>query len=257
MGPSPQLLNWYDDLVEAYLSASNRSILLDYDGTLSPFVDNPDEALPSDRLIKQLKTLSNDKRNNIVIISGRSKYSIGEWFKDIPITLVVEHGGFIRQANNDNWKTTKNCDISWKPIILNILEETTNKLPGSFVEHKDNSLVLHYRSTNQEQAQKNLATLKDKLQPLIQNFDLKIEQGNMILEIRPNGINKGDTAKEYSQNASFILAIGDDTTDEAMFEALPSNAWTIKVRFDKTAARYSVQNVSDIHDLLDKLSKQN
>jgi len=78
----------------------------------------------------------------------------------------------------------------------------------------------------------------------------------MIIEVRPKGIDKGQIAIEYSEGADFVLAIGDDTTDEAMFEALPNNAWTIKVRPGETAARFQVQDVPDVYRLLRKLIDQ-
>jgi trehalose 6-phosphate synthase/phosphatase len=248
--------DWQKELLDDYSSASKRSILLDYDGTLAPFVDDPRMAIPTDRLKQQLSQLSNRDKNEVVIISGRNKEDIGEWFKDVPITLVVEHGGFVRQSNQEAWVSTGEFDTSWKPAVNDIFEHYVANIPGSFIETKENSMVWHYRKSDPILAQENIEQLKSSLVSIAQDFNLKVELGSMTVEVRPIGIDKGKTATEYSQDADFILAIGDDTTDEAMFEALPSKAWTIKVRLGKTAARFCVSDVQDVHSLLEKLNDQ-
>ena len=249
--------NWQAELITAYSAALKRVLLLDYDGTLTSFVDKPELAKPSTQLKKQLEQLTVHKQNKVIIISGRDKDSLSEWFQDVPVTLIVEHGSFVRRAGGKQWHATNNYDTSWKPMILNLLEQHVAKVPGSFVEQKENSLVWHYRVAKPYYAQKYLASLKRLLQPLAQKLDLKIEQGNMILEVRPSGINKGNPATDYSKQADFVLAIGDDTTDEAMFAALPPTAWTIKVGPGSTVARYRVKDVAAVHDLLAKLNKAN
>jgi trehalose 6-phosphate synthase/phosphatase len=256
MNIEPIQLDWQKNLLDDYSSSSKRSILLDYDGTLAPFVDDPRMAIPSDQLKKQLSQLSNRDKNEVVIISGRNKEDIGEWFKNIPITLVVEHGGFVRQSNEKTWVSTGEFDSSWKPAVSDTFEHYVTNVPGSFIENKQNSIVWHYRKSDPILVQENIEQLKSSLVSITQEFNLKIEQGSMTLEVRPIGIDKGKTAVEYSQDADFILAIGDDTTDEAMFEALPSKAWTIKVRLGKTAARFCVSDVQDVHSLLEKLNNQ-
>jgi len=246
--------NWQTKLVSNYHNAIKRTFLLDYDGTLAPFVNDPNLAMPSENIKSQLHKLGSLKRNSIFIISGRGKDSIGEWFRGVNLSLVVEHGGFVRLAGSNNWRSTKSVNGSWKPMIQTILDQHAEKVPGAFVEQKSNSLVWHYRAANQLTVKKYLESLKRLLLPLTQRFDLKAEQGNMILEIRPNGISKADSAIKYSQHSDFILAIGDDTTDEEMFLALPPTAWTIKVGTGITHARFRLRNVDEVHNLLNKLA---
>jgi len=245
--------NWQAELVAEYSTAIKRTILLDYDGTLTAFVDKPELAKPSNKLLGQLTKLTSYKQNHVVIISGRDKTNLGEWFNNIPLTLVVEHGSFVRKAGKNKWHTTNASDTSWKPMISNIFEQFVAKVPGSFIEQKQNSLVWHYRTSKPYYINRYLPSLKSLLQPLAQKLNLKIEQGSMIIEARPAGVSKGTPALEYSQKADFVMAIGDDTTDEEMFLALPPSAWTIKVGLGKTAARYRVKDVSEVSQLLDKL----
>lgn len=247
--------NWQNELVAEYLAALKRVLLLDYDGTLTTFVDKPELAKPSADLKRQLNQLASHRQNHLVIISGRDKTSLGKWFNNIPITLVVEHGSFVRKAGKKEWHTASSSDTSWKPMILNIFEQYVTKVPGSFVERKQNSLVWHYRAAKPYYVNRYLTSFRSLLQPLAKKLNLKIEQGSMILEARPIGISKSAPALEYSKNADFVIAIGDDTTDEEMFAALPPTAWTIKVGAGQTVARYRVKDVDEVHQLLARLEQ--
>ncbi len=80
--------------------------------------------------------------------------------------------------------------------------------------------------------------------------------GNKILEIKPSDVNKGSAAQRYvAATTDFIACIGDDYTDEDMFEQLPLSAYTIKVGRGITAARYRVKGVDEVHALLKRLVK--
>jgi len=78
--------------------------------------------------------------------------------------------------------------------------------------------------------------------------------GRKVVEIKPIGINKGRAAMRFigTTTYDFILAVGDDRTDEHMFEYLPPEARTVKVGMQNTQARYSVQGVSNVRELLNK-----
>ena len=246
---------WQEKMLSDYTAAEKRVFLFDYDGTLAPFVDKPELAEPSARVKKSLGQLTSQKQTEVVIISGRDKSDLSKWFKDIPVTLIVGHGSFIRHAGQQQWQEIGSHDISWQPAVLDILDECASKVPDSFVEHKTTSLVWHYRVANPSQVQEYLPQLRQSLQPNANELGLKIEDGSMILEVMPKGIDKGTAAMEYSKDADFVLAIGDDITDEAMFKALPPTAWTIKVGTNDTAARNRVQDVEAVHNLLDQFNK--
>lgn len=246
---------WQEEMLSDYMAAKKRVFLLDYDGTLAPFVDKPELAEPSARVKESLGQLVAQKQTEVVIISGRDKSDLSKWFKDIPVTLIVGHGSFIRHAGHQQWQEIGSHDTSWQPAIFDILEECASKVPGSFVEHKTTSLVWHYRVADSSQVQEHLPQLKQSLQMTVNKLGLKIEDGSMILEVMPKGIDKGTAAMEYSKDADFVVAIGDDTTDEAMFKVLPPVAWTIKVGTSDTAARHRVQDVEAVHNLLDQFNK--
>ena len=141
-------------------------------------------------------------------------------------------------ANHQSWKTLSRAESRWKKQILPILHKYASLTPMARVEEKPHSLVWHYRQSPPYYAQKNVVILKRILRPLLKSFGLAIFQGNKILEIKDPTINKGAAVKKWlNKDYTFVLAIGDDYTDEDMFEALPLTSYTLKVRGGRTAAR--------------------
>ena len=84
---------------------------------------------------------------------------------------------------------------------------------------------------------------------MLGNSGIGVYSGNKIIEVKPRGITKGVVAEELlaSTGADFVLAIGDDYTDEDMFKALPESAYTIKVGFGETHARFRLPGVESVH----------
>jgi trehalose 6-phosphate synthase/phosphatase len=159
----------------------------------------------------------------------------------------------VREANKKRWIKAEN-DLSWKHQALLILEKYAELTPGAFVEEKEFSLVWHYRRAKTYYAQKHLVILKKLLAPLAKKHDLSVQQGNMILELRPQNIHKGTAvAQQLNEHTEFIMAIGDDFTDEDMFASVPARAYTIKVGRGRTAARYRARTVAEVLELLKKL----
>ncbi|MGQ1908145.1 trehalose-phosphatase, partial [Marinifilum sp. RC60d5] len=135
------------------------------------------------------------------------------------------------------------------------LETFVDRTPGSFIEEKNYSLVWLYRKSEPEQGELRANELKDELTTMIANHNLEILEGNKVIEVKSGGINKGMAAIQFlqNQNFDFILALGDDWTDEYMFRELPENANTIKVGLKHTAAKYKVDSVKTVRSFLTDL----
>lgn len=243
-----------ENLLRNYQGALKRLILLDYDGVLTPFRSDPNKAAPSPETIKILKKISAQKGNTVAVVSGRSKQDLEKWLGKLPLTLVAEHGGLIRQSGRE-WDVFFDLPEDWKDIIKPALEKHARLTPGAFVEEKHSSLVWHFRSARPYFAQKNVAILKSALRPFLRQLGLKLYMGNKILEIKSPEITKGETVKRLlTENPyDFIMCIGDDFTDEDMFKALPKRAYTFKVGPGRTAARYRLKNTAEVQELLNRL----
>jgi trehalose 6-phosphate synthase/phosphatase len=245
-----------EQLVDEYGDAQSRLLFLDYDGVLAPFKTNPSQAKPSKQLLRLLEKLCSDARNTVVINSGRTSRDLDAWFAGLPLHLAAEHGALTKSPSQKKWHVNRGKTAIPEAKIRPILEYYAEKTPGAQVESKDSSLVWHYRDAHPYTAQKNLVTLRRKLRPLAKKYNLLIEPGHKVLEIREAGVSKGAAARELIKpSQDFILAIGDDLTDESMFRALPKKSYTVKVGAGQTAARYRLASPADVLALLKKLAK--
>lgn len=106
---------------KAYDKAKQRLIFLDYDGTLTGFNSDPAEAKPDEELYTILNSLSADPKTYLVIISGRDKNTLQQWFDTNRMDLIGEHGVWLRQ-NEKEWETVTTLTDEWKPDIRKVLE---------------------------------------------------------------------------------------------------------------------------------------
>jgi trehalose 6-phosphate synthase/phosphatase len=251
LGPSVR-----GQIVNDFLKANRRLLLLDYDGTLVKFAGHPQAASPIEETMMILKQLSENPKNEVVLLSGQDKITLQSWFGVLGIGLVAEHGAWIRRRNED-WRLSKPLTNDWKPKVLPILETYSDRLPGSFVEDRDFSLSWHYRMADPELASMVSKELMDDLVNFTANIGVQVLQGNKVIEVRNPGMNKGDAASLWlSENGSdFILMIGDDWTDEDVFKVLPQTAYSIKVGREQSLARYNVTGQADVMELLKELVK--
>ncbi|MCA1798077.1 MAG: trehalose-phosphatase [Xanthomonadaceae bacterium] len=143
-------------------------------------------------------------------------------------------------------------DSSWQSSIRPILQLYVDRLPGAMLEQKDYSLAWHYRGADPELASVRARELLDDLAGYTRNIDVQVLEGNKVIEVRNAGVTKGTAALEWLQGQApgFILAIGDDWTDEDMFRALPEDAHTIRVGITNTAARHHLQGYDAVRELL-------
>jgi trehalose 6-phosphate synthase/phosphatase len=245
-----------EKLLEAYQRADRRLLLLDYDGTLVEFVSRPDRASPDEELLKILRTLAADARNEIVILSGRDRHTLERWLGDLKIHLVAEHGAWIRRRGED-WHIIEPLTDEWKANIMPILRLYCDRTPGAMVEEKNFSLVWHSRRADPELAAIRMHELKGAVLHMIENLQLGVFTGQRILEIRSLQVNKGRIAKMWLEQNDwpFIAAIGDDYTDEDTFAALPQSAWSIRVGFHPSHARFNMDSVRSVRELLMQLTE--
>ncbi|MCP8304286.1 MAG: bifunctional alpha,alpha-trehalose-phosphate synthase (UDP-forming)/trehalose-phosphatase [archaeon] len=241
-------------LISEYSKSNKRLILLDYDGTLVTFGVKPEKVKPDDELLRLLEELAREPENDVVIISGRDKDTLKRWFGELDLGLIAEHGVWIKEKEK-MWEMIEPLESDWKDEIRPILEMYVDRTPGSFIEEKDFSLVWHYRKSNVELGVVRARELTDDLLHLTENLDLGVLEGSKVIEVKNIGINKGRAAlRSISKRKwDFVLAIGDDCTDEDVFEALPESAYSIKVGFGPSKARFNLDSVTEVRSLLKEL----
>lgn len=243
-----------ESLIDDYKTADSRLLLLDYDGTLVGFKEDPVDAYPDQELLEILDKLKNHEDTTVVIISGRDRYTLEEWLKNVGIEMVSEHGVWLWR--DDRWQLNEGVESSWKSDVMPILENLVERTPGSFIEEKDFTLAWHYRRIDNELGANRVREIRDQLVYLTANHNLQVLEGNKVVEIRNAGINKGKAASLWLNRRSwdFILAIGDDHTDEDTFKAMPPDAYTIKVGLNQTEAKFKLKSVDEARNLLKEIS---
>lgn len=238
-------------LLRDYRNAQRRLLLLDYDGTLIPFFGKPEDARPGDDLLQLLEKLAASPKSEVVLLSGREKGTLESWFGTLSLGLVAEHGVWIKEKE---WEMIEPLTDDWKEEIRPILELYMDRTPGSFIEEKEFSLVWHYRKADPELSTMRVRELTAELVNLTANLNLQILEGSKVVEIKNSGINKGRSALRWiaKEEWDFILSIGDDRTDEDMFEVLPEIAYSLKVGLSSSLARFNLRSQGDVLLLLEE-----
>jgi len=238
-------------MIHRYRVAHKRHLFLDYDGTLVPFARFPQDAKPDAALLNLLTALGSDPRNSVTVISGRETATLEEWFGQLPINLVAEHGAAVKRIGR-GWQYAGEIDQGWKPEVRPTLDMFVKRCPGSFVEEKMHTLAWHYRNVDPDLGFARSRELIENLHLFIRNANLQVIDGNKVIEVRVSGVDKGAAARHFLDEdpADFVLAIGDDKTDEDMFRALADRAVTIKVGDGHSAAQNSLPSQRDVIRLL-------
>ncbi len=243
-------------LLSQYRQAKKRLFMFDYDGTLTPIVKDPSAAIPSDRVIRTLKTLAADPANSVWIISGRDQAFLDEWMGHITeLGLSAEHGSFMRHPRSEIWENlTEKTDMSWQSEVIDVFQYYTDKTQGktmcisccnidakgsagSFIERKKIALTWHYRRADPVYGEYQARECQRQLERTVaKKYDVEVMTGKANLEVRPKFVNKGEIAKMLVQQyghgpgkaPEFVLCLGDDFTDEgkhfgSLKQTLPAN----------------------------------
>src|SRR5690606_22611612 len=143
----------------------------------------------------------------------------------------------------------------WKKEIMPVMESYADRTPGAFIEQKRFSLSWHYRKVESGLGEQRSMELEDNLKFFAENQNLQILQGEKVIEVKSNLINKGKAAAFWLEedDYDFIMAFGDDYTDEYTFRSLPETAISVKVGNKVSEAKYSLPTYKDARRILFQL----
>lgn len=239
-----------------YARATRRLLLFDYDGTLTAIAPTPADALPPSNLSATLRPLLQDELNDVVIISGREKSWLDRWFNSYDrLHLAAEHGYFMRTAGQP-WQTNSSDELAWQPAVQACFDRAVQELPGSLIERKEAGLTWHYRLADPEYAAAAAGEVLSQLHELTKQFRFEVLQGRRAIEAKPIGCNKGHAAAHWLGNDDydFVLAAGDDLSDEDMFAVLPPHAHSIKIGAQPSRATHRLPAPAALHEFLQSLA---
>lgn len=216
-------------IVSAFRRTKHRAILLDYDGTLMPQASM--DKSPCSQSIEMLNKLCKDENNVVFLVSAKSRQTLNEWFSSCDkLAIAAEHGYFVRMNRDEEWETCVSvADCSWKQIAEPVMQLYTETTDGSTIEDKETSLVWSYEDADPDFGSCQAKELLDHLESVLANDPVSVKRGQSIVEVKPQGVNKGLVAerllnimKERGTLLDFVLCIGDDRSDEDMFEVISS-----------------------------------
>ncbi|EEQ98246.1 trehalose-6-phosphate synthase, putative [Perkinsus marinus ATCC 50983] len=177
---------------------------------------------PSAAVLDALSKLCSDPRNTVVILSGREKSLLQEWFGSVRnIGLAAEHGYY--------WKLPPNTE--WKALAGELMRQYVSRTQNSFVENKGSALVWQFRDTDPDFGLHQAKNLYSSLEEYLKGYDVEVTMGKGYVEAKLRGVNKGLAVQTIlaelatsgnGQSPDFVMCIGDDRSDEYMFEALNS-----------------------------------
>lgn len=244
----------HDTIRVAYQEANRRLLLLDYDGTLVGFKNEIEEASPDEQLYQLLDALARDPRNDLVLISGRKREHLEAWFGTRAYHMVAEHGVWYKRAGAD-WVLRPGLSVHWQEEVNDLLVAFADRTPGAHVERKSHSIAWHYRKVQKDLGMIRSGELLESLRDYSAAFGLQILEGHQVIEVRNAEVNKGRAALEMIEREryDFILAIGDDRTDEDVFIVMPEYAFTIKVGSGNSNALTFVSSHLQVRPILQSL----
>jgi trehalose 6-phosphate phosphatase len=232
------------------------AIFLDLDGTLVDIAQQPHLVEIPESLLAALDAAHTRLTGALAIISGRTIASLDELLAPLRLPTAGVHGLEYRDGGGRihhmlNVEIPAECRQSMKALV------ESNK--GLLLEDKGSCLTLHYRQNPAKEAlvKNKMAAMMDRIGP-----GFTLQNGKMIVELRPTGINKGTAIETFMAIAPFIgrkpVFIGDDTTDEDGF-AVINNIGGYSVRVSpnptQTEAKYAMPDVSTVREWLDSISK--
>jgi trehalose-phosphatase len=240
-------------------------LLLDYDGTLAPFRDNPLEAVPDPFAYAALQRIAREGSTSAGIVTGRSILEIRVLIPDFAGFIVGEHGWEAAAAGGD---------VEQHPISPELAEQldwfasaVEQRIPGARLQRKRTSVAIHLRGLpSDQQARVREAVIRlveedDALRRVLQPAPWKvaalrlrpIQEG---VELRATGRDKGTAVRECVAEAgegAFAVYAGDDETDEDAFLAVRSHGAGILVAAEErpTHAGVRMKSIEGITSFLE------
>ena len=249
---------------------------------------------PTKALKETLEKLCSDVRNVVFVVSGKELHAVNSFFGDVKgLGLGAEHGFFYKWPRDEladgaggtaiaesesasRWQTIHALgDQTWKQAAKTVMDIYVQRTHGTYIEMKSNALIWQFRDADPEFGFMQSKELEENLQAVMKAFKVEIIRGGGVadgyIEVRPKGVSKGlflqhalNTLKSMDREVTFILGIGDDSTDEPMFyeinrykaaHAETLSAYSVTVGKKPSAAGAYVDDPAAVMDLLGTLTK--
>jgi len=253
--PPKYLLDQWPRLALELGRSRSACILLDFDGTLSPFAAKPHLVTIPAEAKSALIELSQDRRIRVGVISGRSLADIRQMVGVPGIYYAGNHG---LELEGPDLKFAHPCAEERRGEVADFAGALTRLLSGfegAIVEDKGLTASVHYRLVRRGEVEPLLRAVEEEARG---RRGLVLRHGKRVVEIRPDiPWGKGEAAElviTIMGEGCLPVYVGDDETDEEAFRS-PMIHWTVRVMdpATPTAARYWLRSVAEVHAFLGKL----
>jgi trehalose-phosphatase len=240
-------------------------LLSDYDGTLTPIVSRPEEAILSPETREKLSVLAKKPDFSVGIISGRSLSEIRAMVGIAGIYYAGNHG---LEIEGPDFKLINPAAKAARVEIRNLAREFSAKLgsiPGVIVEDKGLTLSIHYRLVREAEENKVAEIFRQLTSPLLGEGKIRVTSGKKVWEVRPPvDWHKGKAAEAIirklkavlKQEQLLTLYLGDDITDEDAFRVIHRpQGWSIFVGGENpsSSAEYFLNSTAEVLTLLSRM----
>jgi trehalose 6-phosphate phosphatase len=246
--------NGIESRIEIHGDLSMYAFFLDIDGTLVDIADTPDRILADLWLLDIVRRLHIITGHALALISGRPIAEVDRLFAPTRLPIAGQHGAERRDAGG-KMHHHLHCAQQLEDLRRCILERAA-EFPDLLVENKGMSIAVHYR-----QAPHLSGEVHKMLSGCLAQYGdaFRLQEGKMVLEIKPAGMDKGTAIIEFMNEEPFHgripVFVGDDATDERGFAAVNNfGGHSIKVGPGPSAARWRISNVEAVRIWLDEMS---
>ena len=246
-----------ETLARRFSNAVQLLVACDYDGTLSPIVSRPTDAVLARGAIEVLRDLLALPGIRLAIVSGRSLDDLAARVPLPDVILVGNHGLETRGLGLDSEVSAAAAQRGELGSLMESVTLELQTIPGILIESKGLTASVHYRNTPPTHFSRIAETL-NRLVTDTRGFDL--HHGKMVWEVKPQvSWHKGTALRfileRFGLSDSMALFLGDDATDEFVFDSLPSAITVFVGPLRATKARWRADDPDDVVRFLDWLAR--
>lgn len=277
----PSALSTFDKMM-SIAEGKRIVVFVDYDGTLSPIVDDPELAFMPDTMRSAVREVA--RYFPTAIVSGRSRDKVYEFVQLNDVYYAGSHGMDIKAPLRQNKSgdlryQTRALDEKGNEVIIfqpaqeflpeiqgirKELEDETKRIDGVTVEDNRFCISVHFRKAKQE----DYSLVQQKVTSVLEKHPrFHVSRGRKVWEIRPSiKWNKGDALEYLLETLGFSesndvlpIYIGDDTTDEDAFKVIQKRGQgfpiVVSTKPKNTIASYSLRDPSEVLMFLIRLAR--
>jgi trehalose 6-phosphate phosphatase len=249
----PHLFHCWNQVSEKIRVANDIRLFLDFDGTLVPYCDRPEDVKLGGECRRILARLGRHRRVHVAIVSGRRNAALREYVR-VPRVQFLGLFGWEKSGRPALPRKTRGTLRSLRSVLATL----PALFPGIRVEDKGVSYAVHFRGASPE-AQRGVQVWIRGLPTRIRR-DFRIIRSNHACEIVPRQVRgKGVAMREFIRGlrAPFLpIYVGDDLTDESAFAALRRGITVRVAPVSRTKAQFRLRDAKEVRVFLERLEEE-